>query len=130
MPILSTIWDIIWWFFSIFVFVAYLKALFSIITDLFRDREISGAAKAIWMLFLVFLPFITAVAYLVARGKGMGERAAKQVQAQQTAAETYIREVAGTATPTDEIARAKALLDAGAITPDEFTTLKQAALRR
>ena len=130
MPILSTIWDIIWWFFSIFVFVAYLMALFSIITDLFRDRQLGGVAKAIWMLFLIFLPFITAVAYLIARGKGMGERAAQQVHAQQAVAESYIREVAGTATPTDEIARAKALLDAGAINADEFATLKQAALSR
>ena len=53
----STIWDAIWWFFTIFVFVAYLIALFSIISDLFRDRELSGVYKAIWLLFLIFLPF-------------------------------------------------------------------------
>lgn len=60
----ATIWDTIWWFLTIFIFVAYLMALFSIITDLFRDRKLGGVAKAIWLLFLIFLPFLTALAYL------------------------------------------------------------------
>lgn len=130
MPFLQTVWDAIVWFFAIFVFIAYLMILLSIVTDLFRDRKLSGVAKAIWMVCLIFLPFLTAIVYLIARGGGMGERAARQVAADQSMAENYIREVAGTATPTDEIARAKALLDAGAIDADEFATLKQAALKR
>ena len=64
----ATIWDTIWWFLTIFIFVAYLMALFSIITDLFRDRKLSGVAKAIWLLFLIFLPFLTALAYLIVVG--------------------------------------------------------------
>ncbi len=126
----SVIWDAIWWFLTIFVFVAYLMALFTIISDLFRDRKLNGFAKAIWFVFLIFLPFLTALVYLIARGGGMGERAAAQAQAAQSATNDYIRQVAGTATPTDEIARAKQLLDAGAISADEFASLKQAALAR
>ena len=57
----TTIWDTIWWFITFFNFIAYLMALFSIITDLFRDRKLGGFAKAIWFIFLIFLPFLTAI---------------------------------------------------------------------
>lgn len=127
----SSFLDILWWSLTVFVFIAYLMALFSIISDLFRDRELNGWAKAVWLLFLVFLPFFTALVYLIARGKGMGERAQKQAAAAQTAAEDYIRSVSGTAaTPTDEIERAQQLRTAGAISDAEFETLKQAALAK
>jgi len=127
----SSFLDILWWSLTVFVFVAYLMALFSIITDLFRDRALNGFAKAVWLLFLVFLPFLTALAYLIFRGKGMGERSAQQAAVAQNATEDYVRSLAGSAaTPTDEIERAKRLLDAGAITDAEFASLKQAALGR
>lgn len=122
----STIWDTIWWFITIFVFFAYLMALFSIISDLFRDRKLNGWAKALWLIFLVFLPFITALVYLIARGRGMGERAQAQAKQVQDAQESYIRQVAGG--PAGEIAEAKKLLDAGAITQAEFEALKAKAL--
>lgn len=125
----STIWDTIWWFLTIFIFVAYLMALFSIITDLFRDRKLSGIAKAIWLLFLIFLPFLTALAYLIVRGGGMAERANAQAQQARAATDAYVREVAGTG-PAGEIASAKELLDAGAITQAEFDRLKAAALSK
>lgn len=125
----ATIWDTIWWFLTISIFVAYLMALFSIITDLFRDRKLGGVAKAIWLLFLIFLPFLTALAYLIVRGGGMAERANAQVQQNREAAEAYVREVAGTG-PAAEIASAKQLLDSGAITPEEFAKLKAAALAK
>lgn len=122
----STIWDAIWWFFTIFVFVAYLIALFSIISDLFRDRELSGAYKAIWLLFLVFIPFLTALVYLIFRGRGMGDRAERQAREAKAAADDYIRTVAGG--PASEIAQAKQLLDSGTISEAEFQSLKQSAL--
>lgn len=122
----STIWDTIWWFITIFVFVAYLMALFSIIADLFRDRKLGGVAKAVWFIFLIFLPFVTALVYLIARGRGMGERAAAQAQEAQAATDAYIRQVAGGASA--EIAEAKKLLDSGAITQSEFEALKAKAL--
>ncbi|MDQ7991110.1 MAG: SHOCT domain-containing protein [Propionicimonas sp.] len=123
----STIWDAIWWFLTIFVFVAYLMALFSIITDLFRDSKLNGWVKAIWLLFLIFLPFLTALAYLIFRGKGMGERAAEQARQAKAASDDYVRSVAGSS-PAEDIAKAKQLLDAGTITPEEFAQLKAKAL--
>lgn len=82
---LETIWDFLLFFLTIFVFMAYLIALWSIITDLFRDRTMSGWVKAIWLLFLIFVPFLTALVYLIARGSGMAERtAAVQRNAQQS----------------------------------------------
>ena len=127
----SSFLDILWWSLTVFVFIAYLMALFSIISDLFRDRQLNGFAKAVWLLFLVFLPFITALVYLIARGKGMGERAQQQASAAQTATEDYIRSVSGSAaTPTDEIERAQQLRAAGAISDAEFEALKQAALAK
>lgn len=129
MPFWSTIWDTIWWFFTVFVFIAYLMALFSIIGDLFRDRQLNGFAKAVWLIFLVFLPFLTALIYLVVRGRGMAERSVKQVEERQAATDAYVRSVAGT-NPAAEIAEAKSLLDSGAITPEEYERLKSAALAK
>lgn len=127
----TTIWDAIWWFFTVFVFIAYLFALFSIITDVFRDRKLPGWAKAVWLVFLVFLPFLTALVYLIVRGGGISERAAAQAQQQKAVADDYIRQVAGDGGgPAAEIAQAKSLLDAGAISPEEFTALKTAALKK
>nr|WP_300152239.1 SHOCT domain-containing protein [Propionicimonas sp.] len=123
---LSHIWDFIWMFFTIFVFFAWLMALFSIIGDLFRDRALSGWAKAVWLLFLIFVPFLTALVYLIARGSGMAERALSQAKAQKSATDDYIRSVSGGAA--GEIAQAKALLDAGTITQTEFDALKAKAL--
>ncbi len=122
----TAIWDAIWWFITIFVFIAYLMALFSIISDLFRDRKLGGFAKAVWFIFLIFLPFLTAIVYLIARGRGMGERAQAQAQQIQHAQENYIRQVAGGATA--EIAEAKRLLDDGVLTQAEFEALKEKAL--
>lgn len=122
----TAIWDTIWWFITFFIFIAYLMALFSIIADLFRDRKLGGFAKAVWFIFLIFLPFVTAIVYLIARGRGMGERAESQAKQFQQAQDDYIRQVAGGATA--EIAEAKRLLDAGAITPEEFAALKAKAL--
>lgn len=126
--ILSNIWNTTLWFLSIFIFIAYLMALFTIITDLFRDRQLSGGAKAVWLIALVFLPFLTALVYLIARGKGMGERSMAQAAASKQATDSYIRQVAGG--PADEIAQAQQLLASGAITQDEFARIKAAALSK
>lgn len=120
-------WSFIWLFFWGFAFVAYLMALFSIIGDIFRDHKLGGFAKAVWLLFLIFAPFITALVYLIARGGGMAERQLAAVKNNQAAAENYIKEVAGHSAA-DEIAKAKALLDAGTISADEFASIKAKAL--
>ena len=120
---LSNIWDFIWMFFTIFVFFAWLMVLFSIISDLFRDRALSGLAKAVWLVALIFVPVLTALIYLIARGKGMAERSAAQASAQLSAADDYIRSVAGS-TPAQELSQAKTLLDSGAISAEEYANLK------
>ena len=120
-------WDIFWWFICVYAFFAFLFALFVIIGDIFRDKQLNGWLKAVWIVFLAFLPFLSVLVYLIARGKGMTERAAERARLNQEATNAYIREVA-TANPTEEIAKAKALLDAGTISPDEFEKIKSSAL--
>ena len=123
------LWSWVAWFFWVFVFVAYLMVLFSILGDLFRDHTLSGWWKAVWIIFLIFVPFLTALVYLIARGSGMAERAQKEARQYQQATDEYIRQTAGTAaSPSDEIAKAKALLDAGTISQAEYDQLKARAL--
>lgn len=123
----SNFWDVIGWFLWAFIFITYLMAVFAIIGDLFRDSKLNGWLKAVWIIFLIFVPFLTALVYLIARGRGMAERQVKQVNQAQTATDEYIRSVAGS-TPTGEIERAKQLLDSGAISSEEFAELKARAL--
>ncbi|RCL85896.1 MAG: hypothetical protein DBW62_07455 [Microbacterium sp.] len=127
----GSFWDIIWWFLWIFVFVAYLFVLFAIIGDLFRDHKLNGWWKAVWIIFLLFLPFITALVYLIARGRGMSERSMKEAEQIKQAQDAYIQSVAGGGakhSPAEEIARAKSLLDAGTISQAEYDQLKAKAL--
>lgn len=119
--------DLIWWFLWAFVFFAYLMALFAVIGDLFRDHNLNGWWKAVWIIFLVFLPFITLLVYLIARGKGMAERGAAQAREYKAAQDQYIKSVAASS-PSEEIAKAKSLLDSGAITQSEFDHIKTKAL--
>ncbi|RLP78096.1 hypothetical protein D9V32_01860 [Mycetocola tolaasinivorans] len=123
-------WNVIVLLLYVVVFVSYLMALFAVIGDLFRDHKLAGGWKALWIVGLVFIPLLTLVIYLIARGSGMGKRAAEAQRSAQNAADAYIREAAGKATPSDEIATAKALLDSGAISADEYATLKANALAR
>lgn len=123
----QSFWSIIWWFLWAFVFIAYLMTLFSIIADVFRDRALKGWAKAVWVFFLIFVPFITALVYLIARGDKMAERGAAAVQQQEDAAHAYIRKAAGTS-PSDEIDKAARLREAGTITEAEFESIKSRAL--
>lgn len=117
-------WILIWSFFI----VCYLMILFQIIGDLFRDKELSGWWKALWIIALIFVPFLSALIYLIARGKGMAERQAGEARQAQAATDSYIQEVAGRSNPAEQIATAKNLLDQGTITQTEFDKLKAAAL--
>ncbi len=123
----NDLWSIIWLFFWSFAFIAYLFALFAIIGDLFRDHKLNGWWKAVWILFLIFVPFLTALIYVIARGRGMAERSIKQDRQYQAATDEYIRNVAGSSA-SDEISKAQALLDAGTINATEFNSLKARAL--
>ena len=123
----SYFWLLVWWFF----FIAYLMVLFQIFGDLFRDDELGGFAKAMWVLFLVFIPIVASLVYLISRGKGMAMRAGKRNAEMVAAQDDYIRSVAGTSSgpsSVEQLAQAKTLLDSGAITPDEFAQIKAKAL--
>ena len=112
----------------IFAWIAYLLVLFQILGDLFRrDHKTSGWVKAIWVAFLILFPWITALIYLIARGKGMAERAQEAAAGAKKEADDYIRQAAGRS-PAQEIADAKALLEAGTITQAEFESLKAKSL--
>ena len=124
-------WDIVWFLFISFAFIAYLMVLFSIFSDLFRDRDMSGFVKAIWIVLLVLLPLITSLVYVIARGPGMARRNAEGMAKQRQDTEAYIRDVAGQGgqgTPAQEIARARELLDANLISQTEYERLKEKAL--
>ena len=121
-------WDIVWFILISFAFIAYLMVMFAIITDLFRDPDASGIVKAVWIIALIFAPFVTAIVYLIVRGKGMGERQLRDGGAMREQQDTYIRQVASSSSPADQIAQAKAMLDAQAITPAEYERLKEKAL--
>ncbi|CAN5362755.1 SHOCT domain-containing protein [soil metagenome] len=124
----DSFWDYFWSLIVIFAFIAYLMILFNILTDLFwRDHKTSGVVKAIWVFFLIVFPYVTALVYLVARGKGMAERAKEAAANARQQTEDYIKSAAGRS-PAQEIADAKALLEAGTISADEFDSLKAKAL--
>ena len=120
-------WDIIWFIIVTFAFVAYLMVLFSILSDLFRDKDTGGFVKAVWVILLIVVPFLTALIYLIARGHGMAERNVKAAEEMQKAQNAYIRDVAGSS-PADQIHKGKELLDAGAISQAEFDAIKAKAL--
>lgn len=125
----ESFWSLVWYSVVVFAFIAYLIILFNILADLFwRDHKTSGIAKAIWVVFLIVFPYLTALVYLVVRGGGMAERGRTQAAAAKQEADAYIREAAGRS-PAQEIADAKALLDSGGINAAEFESLKAKALR-
>ncbi len=125
---MNDFWSWVWLFLWSFAFIAYLFALFAIIGDLFRDRGLNGWWKAVWIIFLIFVPFLTALVYLIARGRGMAERNMKEAVNTQAAVDAHIREVTSSTSPADEIAKAQQLLSSGAITQQEFDHLKARAL--
>jgi hypothetical protein len=124
---MSNFWDLIELIFSTFVFIAYLLILYHIVVDLFRDSELGGGFKALWLIGLVFIPGLTAIAYVIGRGRGMAARQRASMERAKSQTEAYIQGVAGKS-PAQHIADAKALLDTGTINADEFARLKAKAL--
>jgi NADH:ubiquinone oxidoreductase subunit 6 (subunit J) len=108
---------------SVFVFVAWILVLFTIIGDLFRDHELSGWGKALWIFFLIFIPFLTALIYLIARGGGMRDRAIAEQREVKAQFDDYVRETAGSS-HADELQKLADLKDKGAISPEEFERAK------
>ena len=123
------IWEFLIWIFWFYVLVACIWIFITIIIDIFRDPSLNGWAKALWVIFLVFLPFLAAFIYLIARGRSMTERRVAEMKEPQAAQAGYSRDVAGSSSsPTAEIESAKKLLDSGAVTQAEYESLKAKAL--
>lgn len=123
------VWDFIVWSMFFFIWMSAIMIWFRVIVDMFSDHSLSGWAKAGWSLLLIFVPWLGALIYMIARGSSMNERALAAASEMRASQERYIRQVASTTpNPADQIATAKALLDSGAITQAEFGALKDKAL--
>ena len=121
-PFLNILWTMI----IFFAWVAWIWIAITVFIDVFRRHDISGWGKAAWVVFVIVVPFLGVLVYLIAQHDGMRERSVKQVEAQQAAFDQYVRETAGGSAA--EIAKAKELLDKGAISQTEFDQIKQRAL--
>jgi hypothetical protein len=121
-PFLNILWTMI----IFFAWVAWFWILITVFADLFRRHDIGGWGKAAWVVFLIVVPFLGVLVYLIAQHDGMRERSVKQAEAQQTAFDRYVRETAGGSAA--EIAKAKELLDSGAISQAEFDAIKAKAI--
>lgn len=126
---LNSFWDILVWSFWIFIWIAAIMIWFRCVFDLFSDHTLSGWGKAGWAILLIFVPWLGALIYLIARGRSMSERQMKAIADAQVQQEKYIKDVAAkSANPAEQIASAKALLDSGTIDQAEFDALKAKAL--
>ena len=119
--------DVLWSMVIFFLFVIWIWILITVFADIFRRRDIGGGMKAVWIIFVILLPYLGVFIYLIAEGHHMAERNAEQMHAVQAQQDDYIKSVAGSS-PADQITQAKSLLDSGAITQAEFDGLKAKAL--
>jgi hypothetical protein len=108
--------------------VIWFWLLITVFADIFRRHDTSGVAKVLWIIFVIVLPFLGVFVYLIAEHKGMADRSMNQAQAYQAQQDEYIRSVASSTDPAEQIAKGKQLLDSGAITQAEYDALKQKAL--
>lgn len=121
--------DFLWSLLVFFFMVVYFMMLFRVIFDVFRSKDMGGGMKAFWLIFLLIIPVLSMLIYVIARGKGMAQRDIDQVAEMQEQQAEYIKSVAGKAdSPADQIAQAHKLLESGAISQTEFDQLKQKAL--
>ena len=123
-PFLSVMWTLL----VIFAWVIWFWLLITVFMDLFRRHDISGWAKAGWIIFVIILPFLGVLVYLIAESKGIAERTQNQAQQSQEQFDDYVKTVAAQSDPAEQIAKAKGLLDSGAITQAEFDSIKAKAL--
>ena len=115
-PLLGAFWTIL----EIFLWVLWIWILIYVFIDIFRSNDLSGWAKALWFLFVLFIPLIGVLVYLIARGGEMNERAARQAQQQDRELRNYVQEAAGSQTTADQLTKLADLRDRGVITADEF----------
>jgi hypothetical protein len=120
MPLLDLFWAMLW-FYLFFVWIWLLIVVFG---DIFRSKDLSGVAKAFWILFLIILPLLGVLIYLISRGNAMSERAAQDAAEREKATRQYIQEAAGTTSSADELAKLSQLRDSGVLTAEEFAAQK------
>ena len=120
--------QILWSLLIIFFMVMYFMILFSVIIDIFRRHDMGGGMKAVWIILLLFIPFLSLIIYVIIYGQAMGQRRAAAVEQSLEDQQQYIRSVAKSSSPAEQIAEAQRLLDAGSITREEFDRLKAKAL--
>ena len=128
MPLAYTFGQVMWSMFVFFAWILFFWLLFVVFGDLFSRHDIGGVSKALWTILVIILPFIGIFAYLITQGHAMGERKAAQMQQMQSDTDSYIRSVASSGDAASQIAKAKELLDGGAITQAEFDQIKAKAL--
>ena len=119
--------DVLWSMCIFFLFVIWIWILITVFGDIFRRRDIGGGMKAVWIIFVIVLPYLGVFIYLIAEGHKMADRNAERMHAARAQQDDYIKSVAGSSAA-DQITQAKQLLDTGAITQAEFDTMKQKAL--
>jgi Short C-terminal domain len=120
--------DVIWTMFIFFLWIAWFWLLFAVFADIFRRRDLSGWGKTGWLIFTIILPFLGVFVYMISQHDGMTQRNIEKAQAERSQFDQYVRETAGGGGAASEIARAKELLDSGAISQAEFDAIKQKAL--
>jgi len=120
--------DVFWTMFEIFAFVVWFWLLFVVLTDVYRSRDLSGLAKAAWTVFVIFLPLIGILVYLITRGRSMNQRAAQQAQQQEEAFRSYVQEAAGSPNAADQLAKLADLRQRGVISSAEFENEKSKVL--
>ena len=123
-PLLGAFWTIL----EIFLFVIWIWILITVFIDIFRSQDLSGGAKALWFIFVLFIPLIGVLVYLIARGGKMHERAVQQAQQQQEQFRSYVQETAASGNTADQLAKLADLRDRGVITPEEFEREKAKVL--
>jgi hypothetical protein len=114
--------------FVFFAFIVWLWILFTVLADIFRRHDTTGLHKVLWIIFIIILPYLGVFVYLISQHNGMTERALKQHEKVKTEVDEYVRSVSTQANPAEQIAKAKDLLDRGAINQAVFDQLKQKAL--
>jgi predicted PurR-regulated permease PerM len=125
-PFLNVLWDIL----IIFAWILFIWIAITVLIDVFRRHDISGWVKALWVIFIVIVPWIGVLVYLIVNHEGMNERSNREAAAAQTQFDDYVRQAAGTGGPASEIAKAKELLDNGTISQQEYDAIKAKVLAR
>lgn len=118
------LFDLFWTMLMLFLWIAWFSVVISVVMDIFRNRETSGFSKAIWVFFVIVLPWLGVLVYLVVNGDGMADRSLQVARRNEEAAQAYIRQAAAPVSTADELAKLAGLRDSGVITEEEFAAQK------